>query len=69
MSNVLPTLSNATEISPQMRAMMEAGDRGVTNHRGFYEYTDEDVKKWEDCFRRTVWKVRKWNEELAMGDE
>jgi 3-hydroxybutyryl-CoA dehydrogenase len=69
MSNVLPTLSNAQEISPRMRAMMEAGDRGVTNHRGFYAYTDEDVEKWEECFRRTVWKVREWTEELATGDE
>ncbi len=37
MSNVLPTLSNATEISPGMRRMMENDDKGIVNGRGFYQ--------------------------------
>ncbi|BBO32848.1 3-hydroxyacyl-CoA dehydrogenase family protein [Lacipirellula parvula] len=65
MSNVLPTLDNSPTISPTMQSMMEAGLRGVADRRGFYEYTDDEVKMWEDRFRNSVWKVREWVEEMA----
>ena len=65
MNNVLPTLSNATEISPGMRRMMENDDRGIVNGRGFYQYSPEDAHKWDDRFRRSVWQVWHWADELA----
>jgi 3-hydroxybutyryl-CoA dehydrogenase len=65
MNNVLPTLSNATSITEGMRLMMENGDKGVVNGRGFYQYSPEDARIWEDRFRRSVWQVRRWNEELT----
>jgi 3-hydroxybutyryl-CoA dehydrogenase len=65
MSNVLPTLSNATQISPRMRKMMENDDKGIVNGRGFYQYTSEETQKWEDRFRRSVWHVWHWADELA----
>lgn len=69
MSNVLPTLSNATEITDGMRRMMENGDKGIVNGRGFYKYSPDDAKIWEERFRRSVWQVRHWADELAQGDE
>jgi len=68
MSNVLPTLSNATEISPTMRRMMENDDKGITNGRGFYQYTPEEAHQWEDRFRRSVWHVWRWADELAREE-
>jgi 3-hydroxybutyryl-CoA dehydrogenase len=65
MNNVLPTLSNATSITDDMREMMENDDKGVVNGRGFYQYSPEDAKLWEERFRRSVWQVRRWEEELA----
>lgn len=65
MNNVLPTLSNATSITDGMRQMMENDDKGVVNGRGFYQYSSEDAKTWEERFRRSVWQVRRWDEELA----
>jgi 3-hydroxybutyryl-CoA dehydrogenase len=65
MSNVLPTLSNATEISASMRQMMENDDKGIVNGRGFYQYSPEESQIWEDRFRRSVWQVWHWADELA----
>jgi 3-hydroxybutyryl-CoA dehydrogenase len=65
MNNVLPTLSNATSITDGMRQMMENGDKGVVNGRGFYQYSPEDAKLWEERFRRSVWQVRRWDKQLA----
>ena len=67
MNNVLPTLSNATSITDSMRQMMENDDKGVVNGRGFYQYSPEDAKIWEERFRRSVWQVHSWAEELAKG--
>jgi 3-hydroxybutyryl-CoA dehydrogenase len=69
MSNVLPTLSNATSISPRMRQMMENDDKGIVNGRGFYQYTPEEAHMWEDRFRRSVWQVWHWADELARENK
>lgn len=68
MSNVLPTLNNADAISNSMRQMMENGDKGVANGRGFYHYSPEDKQIWEERFRRSVWQAWRWSEELGLGD-
>lgn len=69
MNNVLPTLSNATSITGGMRRMMENDDKGVVNGRGFYKYSPEEAKVWEERFRRSVWQVRRWEDELAEEAE
>ncbi len=65
MDNVLPSLSNATAITDGMRRMMENGDKGILNGRGFYKYSQEDAKLWEDKLHKSVWQVRQWDDELA----
>jgi 3-hydroxybutyryl-CoA dehydrogenase len=69
MGNVLPTLSNADAITDSMRQMMENGDKGVANGRGFYRYSPEDKEKWEERFRKSVWQAWRWSEELGLGDD
>jgi 3-hydroxybutyryl-CoA dehydrogenase len=69
MSNVLPTLSKADDITDSMRQMMENGDKGVVNGRGFYRYSPEDKEKWEERFRKSVWQAWRWSEELELGDD
>jgi 3-hydroxybutyryl-CoA dehydrogenase len=68
MNNVLPTLSNATSITSGMRRMMENDDKGIVNGRGFYQYTKADAGQWEERFRKSVWQVRRWADELEQGD-
>jgi 3-hydroxybutyryl-CoA dehydrogenase len=69
MNNVLPTLSNAVSITEGMRQMMENDDKGIVNGRGFYKYSPEEARLWEERFRRSVWQVRNWTEKLARGDQ
>jgi len=64
MSNVLPSLSNATAITEGMRRMMENDDKGIVNGRGFYQYSATEAEQWEERFRKSVWQVRRWADEL-----
>lgn len=55
---VLPTLSNAAELPKTLRDLVESDARGIANGRGFYEYTEEQARRWEELFRQHAWTVR-----------
>jgi 3-hydroxybutyryl-CoA dehydrogenase len=69
MSNVFATLNNATEIPTSLRQLVEDNAQGVVNHRGFYNYTDDEAAQWEERFQKTVWQVRRWSQELNLENE
>lgn len=69
MSNVFPTLNNATEIPDSLQKLMESNARGIVNQRGFYDYNDADVAAWEHRFEQAVWQIRDWSHELDLEDE
>jgi len=56
---VLPSLSNATELTEQMKELVKTDARGITNGRGFYEYSEEEGHRWEELYLRHAWTVRK----------
>jgi len=56
---VLPSLSNATELTELMKELVKTDARGITNGRGFYEYTEEEGHRWEELYLRHAWAVRK----------
>jgi 3-hydroxybutyryl-CoA dehydrogenase len=56
---VLPTLSNATELTERMKSLAASDAQGITNGRGFYEYTEEEARRWEELYLRHAWTVRK----------
>ncbi len=55
MRGVLPTLSNVSEIPEALEQMVRDDDRGVTNGRGFYQYSPEDRATWEARLHRRAW--------------
>ncbi len=55
---VLPSLSNATELPKPLQDLRDADARGTTNGHGFYEYTEEEVRQWEELLRKHAWTVR-----------
>jgi 3-hydroxybutyryl-CoA dehydrogenase len=55
---VLPTLSNADELTPRMKELADHDARGTANRRGFYQYTEEEAACWERKFRKHAWTVR-----------
>jgi 3-hydroxybutyryl-CoA dehydrogenase len=59
MKDLLPTLSNNTEIPKLIDDIVKAGGRGVANGKGFYNYTDEEAKLWEETFNDFSYEIRK----------
>ena len=44
MKDLFPTLSNKTEIPKMIDDIVKAGGKGVSNGKGFYEYTEEEAR-------------------------
>ena len=55
---VLPTCNNSPELPKVFKDMLDSDAQGVTNGRGFYQYTEKEVKKWEELFLEHAWNVR-----------
>jgi len=56
MEHLFPALSRATEVPRTMRALVESGAQGITNGRGFYEYSEADKADWERRLNENVWR-------------
>src|SRR5690606_36224315 len=50
MVDLLPTLSNDTEVPKLMNDVVNGGGKGVANAHGFYDYTPEEAKLWRETF-------------------
>ncbi|MCC5936927.1 MAG: 3-hydroxyacyl-CoA dehydrogenase family protein [Lunatimonas sp.] len=62
MKELFPTLSNAQEPNKLISEIVEEGGNGVFNGRGFYTYTEEERKLWEEAYSRFTYEIR----ELAL---
>lgn len=60
--DLFPTLCNSTEMPKLIDDIVKAGGRGVANGQGFYSYTPEEAKLWEETFADFSYEIRK----LAM---
>lgn len=58
LQRVLPTLSDATELPDALKTLMEDDARGIVNGRGFYRYTEEESRYWQNLVHEHAWKVR-----------
>jgi 3-hydroxybutyryl-CoA dehydrogenase len=48
-----------------MRDVVESGGRGISNGRGFYQYTEEEARAWETRFIEFNYKIRQLTAEYA----
>ncbi|HTI92225.1 MAG TPA: 3-hydroxyacyl-CoA dehydrogenase family protein [Puia sp.] len=62
MKDLFPTLSNSKEVPPLIDGIVKAGGRGVSNAKGFYEYTPEEARLWVETFEQFSYEIR----ELAL---
>jgi 3-hydroxybutyryl-CoA dehydrogenase len=58
MKELFPTLSNSTEVPRLIDDIVQAGGRGVANGKGFYEYTPEEARLWEETFTDFSYEIR-----------
>jgi len=56
---LFPTLSNQTEMPKLIDDIVKAGGKGVANAKGFYSYTPEEAKLWEETFAEFSYEIRK----------
>ena len=59
LKDLFPTLSNSTEIPALIDRIVKEGGRGVANAKGFYDYTPEEAKLWEETFTEFSYEIRK----------
>jgi 3-hydroxybutyryl-CoA dehydrogenase len=58
MKDLLPTLSNQTTIPKLIDDVVKSGGNGVLNANGFYKYTEEEAKLWEQTFQEFSYDIR-----------
>lgn len=58
MAGVLPSLDNRAELPEILKDMMDRGDRGIINGRGFFNYEHGDEKAWEQRLHEQAWAIR-----------
>jgi 3-hydroxybutyryl-CoA dehydrogenase len=58
MRDLLPELSASTELPELMRKVAGSGAQGVSNAKGFYNYTPAQAKRWERLFRKFSYEIR-----------
>lgn len=58
MQDMFPTLNNSTEVPKLINDIVDAGGKGVSNAQGFYEYTPEEAKMWEEMFKKFSYEIR-----------
>ncbi len=59
MKDLFPTLDNSTKVPKLIDDIVKAGGRGVANAHGFYEYTPEEAKLWDETFHEFSYEIRK----------
>jgi 3-hydroxybutyryl-CoA dehydrogenase len=65
MRDLLPDLASGPEVPNLMREVVESGGRGISNGRGFYQYTPEEAVAWEEKFVEFNYKIRRLTAEYA----
>ncbi|HEY8970212.1 MAG TPA: 3-hydroxyacyl-CoA dehydrogenase family protein, partial [Puia sp.] len=59
MKDLFPTLSNSTELPALIDGIVKSGGRGVANGKGFYTYTEEEARQWEETFTQFSYEIRR----------
>jgi 3-hydroxybutyryl-CoA dehydrogenase len=59
MKDLLPDLCTSPDIPKLIDDVVKSGGRGVSNANGFYKYTPEEARLWEETFREFAFEIRK----------
>lgn len=59
MKDLFPVLNNSTEVPKLIDDIVKNGGTGIANQKGFYDYTEEDAKLWEETFTDFTYEIRK----------
>jgi 3-hydroxybutyryl-CoA dehydrogenase len=57
MKDLFPTLSNQSETPHLIDNIAKQGGNGITNGKGFYEYTKQEASEWEKAFEEFSYDI------------
>ncbi len=58
MKDLFPTLSNQAEVPDLIKNIAEDGGTGITNGKGFYNYTKQEAAEWEKAYEEFAFDIR-----------
>ncbi len=58
MKDLNPTLNNQASIPSLIDNIVQRGGKGILNGDGFYHYTPEEIKLWEETFSEFTYEIR-----------
>ena len=58
MKDLFPVLNNTAEVPELINKIVREGGKGVANAHGFYSYTTEEAKCWEETFTKFSYEIR-----------
>ncbi len=59
MKDLFPTLCNETKVPKLIDDIVKAGGKGVANGKGFYNYTPEEARLWQETLESFSYDIRK----------
>ncbi len=65
MKDLFPELSNQTTVPKLIDDIAKADGNGVSNGKGFYDYTPEEAKKWKETFERFSFDMNRLSTDYA----
>ena len=57
MKDLFPTLNNQTTVPTLIEDIATRGGQGISNGRGFYDYTKEEAREWEAAFQEFSFEI------------
>lgn len=67
MKDLFPELNNGKEVPDTIADLVANGAKGVSNAQGFYPYTEESARKWEELFVEFSFDIRKLAEKYPQN--
>ncbi|MCB0686944.1 MAG: 3-hydroxyacyl-CoA dehydrogenase family protein [Saprospiraceae bacterium] len=57
MKDLFPTLSDYKDVPEFVEKIAQEGGNGISNGRGFYQYSEEEAKAWEEAFANFYYDI------------
>jgi 3-hydroxybutyryl-CoA dehydrogenase len=57
MKDLFPTLNNQTEVPELIKGIAEDGGAGISNGKGFYNYTKQEAQEWERAYEEFAFDI------------
>ena len=65
MKDLFPTLHNGTDVPKTIDNIVKSGGNGILNGNGFYQYTPEETRLWQETHQEYSYDIRQLMQKYA----